>query len=64
MFWWTRRSSGLALFDALGSPDKQLIGYSGPHAETRPEAVTLWRDFIARHLTHPRVISRNFLTPS
>jgi dienelactone hydrolase len=57
------RDGQLALFDALGSPDKQLIGYSGPHAETRPEAVALWRGFIARHLTHPRVISGNFLTP-
>jgi dienelactone hydrolase len=44
----------LALFDALGSQDKQLIGYSGPHAETRPEAVTRWRDFIARHLAPGR----------
>jgi hypothetical protein len=28
----------LALFDLLRSPDKQLIAYSGPHGETRPEA--------------------------
>jgi dienelactone hydrolase len=44
------RDGQLALFDVLGSRDKQLIGFSGPHAETRPEAVDLWRDFIARRL--------------
>ena len=44
------RDGQLALFDALGSRDKQLIGFAGRHAETRPEAVLLWRDFIARHL--------------
>lgn len=41
----------LALFELLGSPDKELIGYSGPHAETKPQAVARWRDFIAGHLT-------------
>jgi hypothetical protein len=30
------RDGQLALFDRLGSPDKQLIGFAGPHAETRP----------------------------
>ncbi|MEU6578896.1 hypothetical protein [Streptomyces sp. NPDC046805] len=44
------RAGQLALFDALGSGDKQLIGYAGSHAETKPEAVACWRDFIARHL--------------
>jgi hypothetical protein len=40
-----------------------LARWFASRAETRPEAVALWRGFIARHLTHPRVISRNFLTP-
>lgn len=40
----------LALFEELGSLDKQLIGYAGSHAETKPEAIACWRDFIARHL--------------
>ncbi|MGD0705239.1 MAG: hypothetical protein ABSA02_35810 [Trebonia sp.] len=40
----------LALFDVLGSKDKELIGLAGPHAETRPEAIARWRDFIVRHL--------------
>ncbi|WP_212914493.1 hypothetical protein [Streptomyces sp. TS71-3] len=44
------RKGQLALFEALGSPDKRLIGYAGTHGETTPEAVNLWRDFIAHHL--------------
>jgi len=44
------REGQLALFEALGSRDKQLIGYAGSHAETRPEAIAYWRDFVARHL--------------
>lgn len=40
----------LALFDALGSTDKRLIGYAGPHTGSAPEAVALWRDFVRRHL--------------
>lgn len=39
----------LAIFDLLASPDKQLIAYSGTHAETRPEAVDAWRRFICAH---------------
>ncbi|MET9762012.1 alpha/beta hydrolase [Streptomyces sp. NPDC006372] len=47
------RDGQLALFDALGSPDKQLIGYTGPHTETKSVATALWRDFVSRHLaTH------------
>lgn len=45
------RDGQLALFDLLGSPDKQLIGYAGPHGETKPEAVTRWCDFVASHMT-------------
>jgi dienelactone hydrolase len=41
----------LAVFDMLESPDKQLIAYSGPHGETRPEAVDAWCRFIRAHLT-------------
>jgi dienelactone hydrolase len=44
------RDGQLKLFDLLGSADKQLIAYPGPHEETRPAAVTTWRDFIAAHL--------------
>jgi dienelactone hydrolase len=44
------REGQLALFDVLGSRDKQLVGYAGPHGETEPGAVVLWRDFVSRHL--------------
>jgi dienelactone hydrolase len=44
------RDGQLALFDRLGSPDKELIGFAGPHAETRPAAIARWRGFVARHL--------------
>ena len=40
----------LALFELFGSPDKELIGYCGPHAETKPQAIARWRDFIVGHL--------------
>ncbi|MDO0930326.1 dienelactone hydrolase family protein [Streptomyces sp. DG2A-72] len=44
------RDGQLALFDALGSQDKRLVSYAGPHAETEPAAIALWRDFVSRHL--------------
>jgi dienelactone hydrolase len=44
------RDGQLAFFDLLGSRDKQLLGYSGAHAETKPAAIGLWRDFITGHL--------------
>ena len=44
------RDGRLALFDLLGSPEKELTGYSGQHAETKPAAITLWREFVARRL--------------
>lgn len=45
------REGQLALFDLLGSPDKQLIGYAGTHSETKPEAITRWCDFVTSHMT-------------
>jgi len=44
------RDGQLALFDLLGSRDRQLAAYAGPHRGTRPEAVALWRRFISHHL--------------
>lgn len=44
------RDGQLALFDVLASPDKQLIAYPGAHHETRPTAISAWRDFISDHL--------------
>ncbi|MGI5232957.1 hypothetical protein [Actinoallomurus iriomotensis] len=45
------RDGQLALFDLLGSPDKQLAGYAGTHSETKPTAIARWRHFISHHLT-------------
>lgn len=44
------REGQLALFDLLGSRDKQLIAFTGSHRETRPTAIAAWRDFISWHL--------------
>lgn len=44
------RDGQLALFDLLGSRDKQLTAYAGTHGETKPTAIALWRAFISRHL--------------
>ena len=44
------REGQLALFDLLGSRDKQLIAYTGSHGETRTTAIAVWRDFISWHL--------------
>ncbi|WP_391858907.1 dienelactone hydrolase family protein [Streptomyces rhizosphaerihabitans] len=44
------REGQLALFDELGSQDKQLVGYAGPHGETRPDAAALWCEFVSRHV--------------
>ncbi|MCO5971833.1 dienelactone hydrolase family protein [Actinoallomurus soli] len=45
------RDGQLALFDLLGSRDKQLVGYAGTHRETKPTASASWRRFISHHLT-------------
>jgi len=44
------REGQFALFDLLGSRDKQLIAHTGLHRETRPTAIAAWRDFISWHL--------------
>ena len=48
------RAGQLALFELFGSPDKELMGYSGTHAETKPRAIERWRDFIVGHLNGDR----------
>jgi dienelactone hydrolase len=45
------RDGQLALFDLLGSRDKELVGYTGTHGETKPMAIAMWLRFVARHLT-------------
>ena len=44
------RESQAELFDLLGSPDKRLIAYPGPHAKSCPESVDQWCNFIETHL--------------
>ena len=38
------------LFGLIGSTDKQLIEYPGPHRESPPEAIERWYGFIADRL--------------
>jgi dienelactone hydrolase len=45
------RAGQLALFDLLGSPDKQLLAFTGPHNQTHPHAIRAWQTFTAEHLT-------------
>jgi dienelactone hydrolase len=47
------RAGQFELFDALASPDKQLIARPGPHAQTHPDDQESWQDFIS--LNTPRV---------
>ena len=45
------RDSALALFDALESSDKYLIGYPGDHGENMDAAVPEWGRFFASRLS-------------
>ena len=38
------------LFDLIGSDDKRLIAYPGPHGRSTPEAVDAWCRFVEGHL--------------
>jgi dienelactone hydrolase len=44
------RPGQLNLFDLLGSPDKQLLTFPGPHGHTPPTAITTWHEFVCRRL--------------
>jgi dienelactone hydrolase len=46
------RDGQFELFDALASPDKQLIARPGPHAQTHPDDQTSWQDFISLNTPH------------
>jgi dienelactone hydrolase len=41
------RDGQFELFDALASPDKQLIARPGPHDQTHPDDEASWQDFLA-----------------
>ena len=44
------RDGQFELFDRLGTPDKRLIAFPGPHSTSTPEAVQAWCTFVAHHL--------------
>jgi dienelactone hydrolase len=44
------RDGQLALFDVIGSPDKQLRARPGRHGFTHPEDEHSWISFVSRHL--------------
>lgn len=54
------RDGQFALFDLLGSRDKQLIACPGAHGETKATAIAAWCAFISRHLepSHDRHTDR------
>ena len=44
------RDGQFELFDAIGSVDKQLIAYPGPHSTASPSAIEAWCAFVTRYL--------------
>jgi dienelactone hydrolase len=44
------RDGQFELFDRLGTSDKRLIAFPGPHGTSTPEAVHAWCEFVTRHL--------------
>ena len=44
------KESQCELFDLIGSEDKRMISYPGPHARSTPESVGHWCAFIEGHL--------------
>ena len=44
------RDGQFELFDLLGTHDKRLIAFPGPHSAASPEAIQMWCEFIAYHL--------------
>jgi dienelactone hydrolase len=44
------RDGQFELFELIGSRDKRLIAFPGPHMAAPPDAVRAWCDFIERHL--------------
>jgi dienelactone hydrolase len=46
------RDGQFELFDLIGTPDKRLIAFPGPHGAAAPEAVQAWCAFVTHHLLH------------
>jgi dienelactone hydrolase len=45
------RDGQFELFDLMGTPNKRLIAFPGPHSASAPEAVQAWCAFVGHHLT-------------
>jgi len=44
------RDGQFELFDLLGTNDKRLIAFPGPHGTAAPAAIQAWCEFITQHL--------------
>jgi dienelactone hydrolase len=44
------RDGQFELFDMLGTHDKRLIAFPGPHSAAAPEAMQAWCAFVMRHV--------------
>jgi dienelactone hydrolase len=44
------RDGQFELFDLLGTSNKRLLAFPGPHSTSTPEAVQAWCAFVTRHL--------------
>jgi dienelactone hydrolase len=44
------RDGQFELFDRIGTPDKRLIAFPGPHGTSTPEAVQAWCAFLTHYL--------------
>ncbi len=44
------RESQCELFDLIGSEDKRLISYPGPHGRAHPESIDQWCRFVEGHI--------------
>ena len=44
------RDGQFELFDLIGSQDKRLVAFPGPHMTTLPAAVNAWCEFLTHHL--------------
>ena len=44
------RESQCELFDLIGSENKRLISYPGPHGRANPESIDQWCSFVEGHL--------------
>ena len=57
------RAGGLAMFDHLGAPDKQLIVHPGPHSGAGAEAERQWVSFVESRLIGPHHRPSPAITP-